>query len=215
MLASAPSTADEQHHPLILPSVMLMECPLGPALGWASPLGGIPSCSGSSLTRHPRPLCSGVVGQLRLRLQLVLSGFALFPPVHPVWSSHHEASFSLCHLSKFKRSFSGFNSPACAVRSHLDWMPTKLIHSCCCGSVAQSCLTLFDLMDCRMPGSAVSSTISWSLLKSTFIELVMPSHPLSSPPAFSLPQHQGLFQCLGSSHQVTKVLELQLQQSSF
>ena len=32
-----------QHHPLdnrlILPSVMRMECPLGPALGWASPRG--------------------------------------------------------------------------------------------------------------------------------------------------------------------------------
>ena len=39
-----------------------------------------------------------------------------------------------------------------------------------------------------------------------------PSHPLlsSSPPAFNLPQHQGLFQWVGSSHQVTKVLEFQI-----
>ena len=37
--------------------------------------------------------------------------------------------------------------------------------------------------------------------------------PLSSPspPAFCLSQHQGLFQWAGSSHQVAKVLELQLQ----
>ena len=43
------------------------------------------------------------------------------------------------------------------------------------------------------------------------------SHPLSptSPPAFSLSQHQGLFQWVSSSHQVDEVLELQLQHQSF
>ena len=41
----------------------------------------------------------------------------------------------------------------------------------------------------------------------------LPSHPLSSlsPPALNLSEHQGLFQWVGSSHQVAKVLELQLQ----
>ena len=52
------------------------------------------------------------------------------------------------------------------------------------------------------------------------IELVMPSnhlYPLSSPspPAFNISQHQGLFQWISSSHQVSKVLELQLQHQSF
>ena len=44
---------------------------------------------------------------------------------------------------------------------------------------------------------------------------IQPSHPLSSPfpPAFNLSQHQGLFQGVSSSHQVAKVLELQLQPS--
>ena len=44
-----------------------------------------------------------------------------------------------------------------------------------------------------------------------------PSYPLSapSPPAFHLSQHQGLFQWVSSSHQVDKVLELQLQHQSF
>ena len=48
-------------------------------------------------------------------------------------------------------------------------------------------------------------------------DAIQSSHPLSSPspPAFSLSQHQGLFQWVGSSHQVTKVLELQLQHQSF
>ena len=46
---------------------------------------------------------------------------------------------------------------------------------------------------------------------------IQPSHPLSSlsPPAFNLSQHQGLFQWVSSSHQVAKVLELQLQHQSF
>ena len=43
-------------------------------------------------------------------------------------------------------------------------------------------------------------------------DVIQPSHLLSSPsPAFSLPQHQGLFQWVSSSHQVAKVLEFQLQ----
>ena len=65
------------------------------------------------------------------------------------------------------------------------------------------------------------SLISQSLLKLMSIESVMttiqPSHPLSSPspPAFSLSQHQGLFQWISSLHQVAKVLEFQLQHQSF
>ena len=43
-----------------------------------------------------------------------------------------------------------------------------------------------------------------------------PSHPLSSPsPVLNLSHHQGLFQWVGSLHQVTKVLEFQLQRQSF
>ena len=39
--------------------------------------------------------------------------------------------------------------------------------------------------------------------------LFQPSHPLSSPspPAFNLSQHQGLFKCISSLHQVAKVLD--------
>ena len=44
-----------------------------------------------------------------------------------------------------------------------------------------------------------------------------PPHPLmlSSPSALSLSQHQGLFQGVDCSHQMTKILELQLQNQSF
>ena len=42
-------------------------------------------------------------------------------------------------------------------------------------------------------------------------DAIQPSHPLSSPspPAYSLSQHQGLFQRVSSSHQVAKVLASQ------
>ena len=42
-------------------------------------------------------------------------------------------------------------------------------------------------------------------------------HPIisPSPPAFNLSQHQGLFQWVSSSHQVTKVLVFLLQHQSF
>ena len=48
-------------------------------------------------------------------------------------------------------------------------------------------------------------------------EATQPSHPLtpSSPSALNLFQHQGLFQWIGCSNQVTKILELQLQHHSF
>ena len=48
-------------------------------------------------------------------------------------------------------------------------------------------------------------------------DAIQPSHPLSSPypPAFNLNQHQGVFQSVGSLHQVAKVLVLQLQNQSF
>ena len=48
-------------------------------------------------------------------------------------------------------------------------------------------------------------------------DTIQPSHSLSSPspPAFSLSQHQGLFQWISSSHQVAEILEFQLQHQSF
>ena len=60
--------------------------------------------------------------------------------------------------------------------------------------------------------STLSFTMSWNLLKLMSIESMMPfnsSPPLSSPspPALNLTQHQGVFQWVGSSHQVAKVLK--------
>ena len=86
-------------------------------------------------------------------------------------------------------------------------------------SVTQSCLTLCDPMDCRTPGLLVHHQLSE--LIQTHVhwvgDIIQPSHPLlsPSPPAFNISQHQGLFQWVSSSHQVAKLLELQLQHQSF
>ena len=69
-------------------------------------------------------------------------------------------------------------------------------------------------MDCSTPGFPVRHQLPE--LAQTHVhpgsEAIQPSHPLSlpSPPALSLSQHQGLSQKGSCSHQVAKVLELQL-----
>ena len=73
-------------------------------------------------------------------------------------------------------------------------------------SVVQSCLTLCDPMGCSTPGFPVHYHLPE--LAQTHVhrvsDAIQPSHPLSSPspPAFSLPQHQGVFQRVSSSHLV-------------
>ena len=78
-------------------------------------------------------------------------------------------------------------------------------------SVAQSCPTLCNPMDCSTPGFPVHYQLLE--LAQTHVhrvdDAIQPSHPLSSPspPTFNLSWHQGLFQGVHSSHQVDKVLE--------
>ena len=86
-------------------------------------------------------------------------------------------------------------------------------------SVAQSCPTLCDPMDCSTPGLPVHHQfleLTWTHVHWVG-DAIQPSHSLSSPspPAFNLSQHQSLFQCVSSSHPVVKVLEFQLQHQSF
>ena len=97
-----------------------------------------------------------------------------------------------------------------------EWM-LNLLHNCTHFSLVQllSRLQLFETLWTAACQASWSITNSRSLLK--LIESVMPSNHLSSPspPAFSLSQHQGLFQWISSSHQVAKVREFQLQHLSF
>ena len=75
-------------------------------------------------------------------------------------------------------------------------------------TVAWSCLNLCNSMNHSTPGLPVQH----QLLESTqtyvhwICDAIQPSQPLSSPspPALNLSQHQGLFQWVGSSHQVAR-----------
>ena len=75
-------------------------------------------------------------------------------------------------------------------------------------SVAQSCLTLCDPMDCSTPGLPVHHQLpEFTQIRVHWVDdVIQPSHPLPppSPPAFNLSQHQGLFQWVTSLHQAAK-----------
>ena len=86
-------------------------------------------------------------------------------------------------------------------------------------SVAQSCPSLWDPMNCSTPGLPAHH----QLLEFTQTHVhrvgdaIQPSHSLSSPspPAPNPSQHQSLFQWVNSLHEVAEVLEFQLQHQSF
>ena len=82
-------------------------------------------------------------------------------------------------------------------------------------SVAQSCPTLCNPMDCSTPGFPIHhQLLELAQTQAHRVsDAIQPSHPLLSPSllAFNLSQHQGLVQWVSSSHQVAKILELQPQ----
>ena len=91
------------------------------------------------------------------------------------------------------------------------YLQHSMTASCCC-SVTQSCLTLCNPMDYSTP----CFPVHYHLLElaQTYVhwvgDAIQPSHPLTSPspPAFNLTQHQGLFQWVGSLHQVAEYWSL-------
>ena len=66
-----------------------------------------------------------------------------------------------------------------------------------CSSVAQSCPTLFDPMDCSTPGLLVHHQLPEFIQTHVHRvgDAIQPSHPLSSPspPVLNPPQHQDHF----------------------
>ena len=86
-------------------------------------------------------------------------------------------------------------------------------------SVAQSCLTLCNPMNCSTPGLPVHHKLpeSTQIHVHWIRDAIHPSYALSSPfpPALNLSQSQGLLQWVSSSHQIAKILEFQLQHQSF
>ena len=92
-------------------------------------------------------------------------------------------------MSVYLQFFSSLNI---YIQAHIHIYGFKL------SSVAQSCLTLCDHMDCSMPGFPVHHQIPEPIQTHVHqvSDTIQPSHPLSSPSplAFNLFQHQGLFQ---------------------
>ena len=87
----------------------------------------------------------------------------------------------------------------------------SLVASVQFSSVAKSCPTLCNPMNCSTPGLPVYHQLPE--FTQTHVhqvsDAIQPSHPLSSlsSPALNASQHQGLFQWVNSSHEVAKVLD--------
>ena len=78
----------------------------------------------------------------------------------------------------------------------------------CCFSVTRSYLTFCDSMRCSTPGfPTLHYLLEPAKTHNYWVSVaIQPSHPLlSSPPAFSLSQHQ-IIAVVSSSHQVAKVI---------
>ena len=93
---------------------------------------------------------------------------------------------------------------------------TPLLFFCVCSilfsSVAQSCLTLCNPVNCSTPGLPVHhQLLEFTQTHMHWVSVaIQPSRPLSSPspPALNPSQHQGLFTWVSSLHQVAKVLRV-------
>ena len=156
-----------------------------------------------------------------------------------LWSSFSECwvlnqLFSLFSFTFFKRLFSSSLSAKRVVSSAylrlLILFPAILIQVYASSSLAfcmefqfssvnQLCLTFCGPVDCSIPDFHAHHKLQE--LAQTHVywvnDGIQPSSPLlfPSPPTFNFSQHQGLFKWVSSSHQVSKVLEFQLQQHSF
>ena len=151
--------------------------------------------------------------------QVNSSHLSLTSATFPLWTIKNQIKDSPIKL--LKRMFLGELASECLTIACLPPVFTCLsltfITQWWWCSAAQSCQTLrphglqHARLPCPSPSLRVCSNscpLSWWCHPTT--------HPLSSPspPAFNLSQHWGLFQRVGSLHQVAKVLELPFQHQS-
>ena len=142
---------------------------------------------------------------LRLLTSPVLLGFTLFPLPF--------------QLNKMARECWSWMFPFFHLHCSLSQLDSGKISSF--SSVLLSHIQLFVTPWTAAHQASLTNSItnSQSLLRLMSIKSVMLSYLLiflsPSPPAFNLSQHQGLFKWVSYSHQVAKVLKLQLQHQSF
>ena len=120
---------------------------------------------------------------------------------------------------QFTEKTAGFwDGVGCHLLSLLFGPTCSVMATCHCYCVAKACLTLCNTMECSTSGFPVLNQLPH--FAQTHVHgvrvAIQLSNPLSSPspPAFNLSLHQGLFKLVSSSHQVAKVLELQIQNQS-
>ena len=110
-------------------------------------------------------------------------------------------SWTCCHQQYHGNSSKKNKQPAIA--EHFIWTDSVLgaLQNCCCCSVAKSCLTLCDPVDCSTSGSSVLQYLP----EFAQIHAIQPSHLLSPsyPSALNLSQLQGPFQRVSYLHQVS------------
>ena len=166
-------------------------CPLSnfSSLIW-SPIGPVLILSYRRLLKSP----------WRLAFSVTLATLYLFHHLSSLLQDHVAARNASCWLLCLKNS---------------SWSYTQYaLHSVQFSSVAQSCLTLCNPINCSTPGLPVHHQLPE--LTQTQVhwvsDAIQPSHPLlsPSPPDPNPSQHQSLFQWVNSSHEVAKVLEFQL-----
>ena len=152
------------------------------------------------LSNSLKNINNGEVLGFKLNWYGLTSHLSQFLDISNLWEIRHEF-----YLEKKEAMFSCLVAKQVEEKSYYHWVQFS--------SVAQSCPTLCDPMNRSTPGLPVHH----HLLEFTLTHVhrvsdaIQPSHPRSSPsPAPNPSQHQSLFQWVNSSHEVAKVLELQL-----
>ena len=135
---------------------------------------------------------------------LMLSHFSHIWLLVTLWTVTCPAPLSMGFSGQEHWSGLPFPSPT-ILKSFLKFLRiTVCFHcACCCCSVTKSCLTVCDPVDCSTPGLSVPHhRLKFAQVHVHWInDTIQPSHSLlpTSPSAFNLSQHQGLFQSSGQS----------------
>ena len=147
------------------------------------------------------------------------------------WACYYSSSLLMLHYSVYKFLFFFPSFPTiqtcvspqkkkkkCQEQCHLpdDYYCRVLCNAQFSHSVVSKSLWPYGLQHARLPcQSPTLRAYSNSCPLPQWCHPTISSSVIPSPPAFNLPQHQGLFQWVGSLPQVAKVLEFQLQHQSF
>ena len=120
-----------------------------------------------------RECCVGCLGRLRGPPELPTMTETLQPEEEQIlqWSGNSEAL--------------GKQESHCPVSLSYTWYLEQSVECGSCCSVAKSCPTLCNPMDCSTPGSSVLSSLSWSWLRLMSTESMMLSISSSAAPLLS------------------------------